>query len=93
MAHFDTRDRADKDLNPKNFNTPIMGANDGASGVALLMELSKIIHSNPLKNIGIDILLVDAEDMGTSGNPHEWGLGTQSFVKSYKDCCLKAQFV
>ncbi len=84
MAHFDTRDRADKDLNPKNFNTPIMGANDGASGVALLMELSKIIHSNPLKNIGIDILLVDAEDMGTSGNPHEWGLGTQSFVKSYK---------
>tara|TARA_B000000565_G_C23682827_1_gene338777 strand:- start:259 stop:858 length:600 start_codon:yes stop_codon:yes gene_type:complete len=84
MAHFDTRDRADKDSNPKNFNTPIMGANDGASGVALLMELSKIIHSNPLKNIGIDILLVDAEDMGTSGNPHEWGLGTQSFVKSYK---------
>ena len=35
MAHFDTRDRADKDSNPKNFNTPIMGANDGASGVAL----------------------------------------------------------
>tara|TARA_Y100001954_G_scaffold227652_1_gene271005 strand:- start:312 stop:1196 length:885 start_codon:yes stop_codon:yes gene_type:complete len=84
MAHFDTRDRADKDNNPENLNTPIIGANDGASGVALLMELSTIINNNPLKNIGIDILLVDAEDMGTSGNPQEWGLGTQSFVKNYK---------
>tara|TARA_B100002051_G_scaffold273139_1_gene311333 strand:+ start:1781 stop:2665 length:885 start_codon:yes stop_codon:yes gene_type:complete len=84
MAHFDTRDRADKDTNPENLNTPIIGANDGASGVALLMELSTIINNNPLKNIGIDILLVDAEDMGTSGNPQEWGLGTQSFVKNYK---------
>ena len=90
MAHFDTRDRADKDTNPKNLNIPIMGANDGASGVALLMELSKIIHDNPLKNIGIDILLVDAEDMGTSGNPQEWGLGTQSFVKNYKGLLPKS---
>ena len=90
MAHFDTRDRADKDSNPKNHNKPIMGANDGASGVALLMELSKMINKNPLKNIGIDILLVDAEDMGTSGNPDEWGLGTQSFVKQYKGLLPKS---
>jgi len=90
MAHFDTRDRADKDSNPNNHNKPIMGANDGASGVALLMELSKMINKNPLKNIGIDILLVDAEDMGTSGNPDEWGLGTQSFVKQYKGLLPKS---
>ncbi len=84
MAHFDTRDRADKDKNPDKNNSPIIGANDGASGVALLMELSHYIDSHPLNNIGIDILLVDAEDMGRSGHPEEWGLGTQSFVKQYK---------
>ena len=84
MAHFDTRDRADKDSNPDKINLPIMGANDGASGVALLMELSKHLSQNILHNIGVDILLVDAEDMGRSGHKNEWGLGTQSFVKNYK---------
>jgi hypothetical protein len=84
MAHFDTRDRADKDHNPSKINNPIIGANDGASGVALLMELSHYIYNYPLSNIGIDILLVDAEDMGRSGHQEEWGLGTQSFVKQYK---------
>tara|TARA_B100000029_G_scaffold481333_1_gene530309 strand:- start:1633 stop:2526 length:894 start_codon:yes stop_codon:yes gene_type:complete len=83
MAHWDTRDRADKDSNIENINNPIIGANDGASGVALLMELSKYLNKHPLKNIGIDILLIDAEDMGRSGHVNEWGLGTQSFVKQY----------
>ena len=84
MAHFDTRDRADKDKDINNINQPIIGANDGASGVALLMELSYYMHSHPLKNIGVDILLVDAEDMGNAGHADQWGLGTQSFVKNYK---------
>ena len=84
MAHYDTRDRADKDENPNNHNKPIIGANDGASGVALLMQLSEHIDSLNLKNIGIDILLVDAEDMGRAGHVDEWGLGTQSFTKMYK---------
>ena len=84
MAHFDTRDRADKDQDKNNLHLPILGANDGASGVALLMELSNHIKKNPLNNIGIDILLVDAEDIGRPGHANEWGLGTQSFVKQYK---------
>ena len=83
MAHWDTRDRADKDKDSTKKAIPILGANDGASGVALLMELSSYIKKNPLKNIGIDILLVDAEDMGRPGHTDEWGLGTQSFVKQY----------
>ena len=84
MAHFDTRDRADKDKNKNNLQLPILGANDGASGVALLMELSSYLTKNPLNNIGIDILLVDAEDIGRPGHINEWGLGTQSFTKQYK---------
>ena len=84
MAHFDTRDRADKDLDETKIMLPILGANDGASGVALLMELSRILNNNPLSNIGVDILLVDAEDMGKSGHVDQWGLVTQSFVNQYK---------
>ena len=85
IAHWDTRDRADKDLDKEDQSTPILGANDGGSGVALLMQLSNHIKNDlNLKNIGIDILLVDAEDMGRPGYINEWGLGTQSFVKQYK---------
>ena len=85
MAHWDTRDRADKDKNISNQLLPILGANDGGSGVALLMQLSKHIKEDmEIKNIGIDILLVDAEDMGRPGFVDEWGLGSQSFVKHYK---------
>ena len=85
IAHWDTRDRADKDLDVNKQSIPILGANDGASGVALLMQLSNHIKNDiSLENIGIDILLVDAEDMGRPGYVDEWGLGTQSFVKQYK---------
>ena len=85
IAHWDTRDRADKDSDPTKQSIPILGANDGGSGVALLMQLSNHIKNDiTLKNIGIDILLVDAEDMGRPGYVNEWGLGTQSFVKQYK---------
>ena len=85
IAHWDTRDRADKDSDSQKQSIPILGANDGASGVALLMQLSNHIKNDiNLKNIGIDILLVDAEDMGRPGYVNEWGLGTQSFVKQYK---------
>tara|TARA_B100001142_G_C14288505_1_gene637970 strand:- start:218 stop:1132 length:915 start_codon:yes stop_codon:yes gene_type:complete len=85
MAHWDTRDRADKDLDTEKQSIPILGANDGGSGVALLMQLSSHIKNDiNLTNIGIDILLVDAEDMGRPGHVDEWGLGTQSFVKQYK---------
>ena len=83
MAHWDTRDRAEKDEDINNRSKPIIGANDGASGVALLMELSDYISNYPLKNIGIDFLFVDAEDMGRKNHTYEWGLGTQSFTKSY----------
>ena len=81
MAHFDTREYADKDQDIKNHNKPIIGANDGASGVAILMEMAKLIHNNPFTNIGVDILLTDGEDMGKSGDPDSWALGAKLFSK------------
>jgi len=81
MAHWDTREIADKDENMKNRNIPIIGANDGASGVAVLLEIGNMLKSLPLENIGIDILLVDGEDMGREGDVNNFGLGTQIFSK------------
>ena len=81
MAHWDTREFADQDLTPENRSLPILGANDGASGVAVLLTLAEIMHTLPLLNIGVDLLFVDGEDMGRSGDPDKFGLGTQAFAK------------
>jgi glutaminyl-peptide cyclotransferase len=61
VAHWDTRPTADADPDSTRRAEPIAGANDGASGVAVLMQLADVLsrHSPP---IGVDILLVDGED-------------------------------
>jgi len=64
-AHWDTRPFADKDEDKSRRNEPIDGANDGASGVAVLLEIARTIsESNMDPQIGIDILLFDGEDWG-----------------------------
>ncbi len=60
-AHWDTRPFADHDEDDKY--APIEGANDGASGVAVLLELARLIQQNAL-SVGVDIILFDGEDWG-----------------------------
>ena len=62
-AHWDTRPFADRDPNPANRNTPILGANDGASGVAVLLEVARALKSKPPPTQVI-IVLFDGEDYG-----------------------------
>jgi len=62
-AHYDTRNIANEDSNESLRNTPILGANDGASGVAALIELGRIIPDMELNN-EIMLLFSDAEDQG-----------------------------
>ena len=82
MAHWDTREIADKDPDPNNHDKPILGANDGGSGVAILMVLAEIISNNRLSNIGVDLLFIDGEDMGKAGDIEyfwlTWGKETKS---------------
>ena len=83
LAHWDTREVADRDPVLANQDNPILGANDGASGIAVLMELINILNNNPLVNIGVDLLFVDGEDMGISGVPESFALGTKEFANEY----------
>lgn len=82
FAHWDSRPYADHDKDPANQMKPIDGADDGASGVGVLLEMARQF-SIKSPAIGIDIIFFDAEDYGTP-----------EFVKEYKEntWCLGAQF-
>ncbi|MBI4505102.1 MAG: M28 family peptidase [Chloroflexi bacterium] len=62
-AHWDTRPWADQDPNPANRRTPILGANDGASGVAAVLELARVLAATPA-DFGVVVVLFDGEDYG-----------------------------
>ncbi|HEX9484693.1 MAG TPA: M28 family peptidase, partial [Gemmatimonadaceae bacterium] len=81
VTHWDTRPMADSDPVLGNRNTPILGANDGASGVGLFIALGDALKKTP-PNVGVDLLFVDGEDYGVSFNPPyvDVLLGSQYFV-------------
>lgn len=79
LAHWDSRPWADKDPDPEKRKMPVTGANDGASGVAVLLEIARQLSLNPIAT-PVDILFVDAEDWGTDGDDESWALGTKYFV-------------
>lgn len=73
-AHWDTRPRADQDTT--RTGEYIAGADDGGSGVGVLIELARIFSENP-PPIGVDIVLFDGEDYGTSGDIEKYFLGSR----------------
>lgn len=82
VAHWDTRYIADRDTERQA--EPIDGANDGASGVAVLLEVARVINEKD-PNIGVDFLFVDAEDQGNSGGAEtSWCLGSQYWAQNVK---------
>lgn len=78
-AHWDTRPVADADT--KRQGEPIPGANDGASGVAVLLEIARLLPGSQLP-IGVDILLWDAEDGGESNNDESWCHGSRYWARN-----------
>lgn len=81
LAHWDCRPWADQDPDPSRRSSPVPGANDGASGVGVLLEIARQMRLDDSK-AGVDILLVDAEDWGTDDNDDSWALGTQYFANN-----------
>lgn len=80
LAHWDCRPWADQDPNPDNRKKPVDGANDGASGVGVLLEIARQL-SEKAPGKGVDILFVDAEDWGTEGSEDSWALGARYFME------------
>lgn len=82
-AHWDTRPFADSPISEERRDEPISGADDGGSGVAVLLEVARQLQANPI-DMGVDIVLFDAEDYGESGGetPDTYALGSQYWSRN-----------
>jgi glutaminyl-peptide cyclotransferase len=80
-AHWDSRPFADMDPNPANRQIPIPAANDGASGVAVLLEIA---HQLALKRVGfgVDVVLFDGEDYGREGVLDDYLIGSKHWAET-----------
>jgi glutaminyl-peptide cyclotransferase len=90
-AHWDSRPFADsrEETDPNQRNKPILGADDSGSAVAMLIEMTRQLQAHPLSNVGVDIVLFDAEDYGDTSKVQPatqaqadaqnktWALGSQ----------------
>ncbi len=80
-AHWDTRPMADQEIDPDKKKQPVLGANDGASGVAVLLEIARQMKLRP-PPVGVDIILFDGEDFGQEGDLSNFALGARYFAKN-----------
>lgn len=81
LAHWDSRPHADHDPNPANHNTPILAADDGGSGVGVLLEIARQLQKQPL-DYGVDIIFFDLEDYGVTEKDDSWCLGSEYWSKN-----------
>jgi hypothetical protein len=95
-AHWDSRPFADHDPDPANHYKPVMGANDGASGAGVLLEVARQLSLRK-PAAGIDILLLDLEDYGEhrswpGSSEESWALGSQHWARNPHRPGYKARF-
>lgn len=87
-AHWDSRPWADNDPDSANWRKPVMAANDGASGVAVMLELARLLQNDTTLTYGIDFICFDAEDWGTpqwekqADGEDSWALGAQYWARN-----------
>jgi hypothetical protein len=81
-AHYDTRPGSDLDPDPDRRDEPLLGANDGGSGTAVLLHLMELLAAAPPPR-GVDLLFFDAEDSGRSGEPATFCLGSRRLARTW----------
>lgn len=80
-AHWDSRPKADSPLSTERKDEPVLGADDGASGVGILLEIARLIGADTSLDLGIDLVFFDVEDAGESGG-EGWALGSQYWSRN-----------
>jgi hypothetical protein len=81
VAHWDTRPRADRSGNLGQQRLPVPGANDGASGVALLLAVADALQAEP-PAYGVDLLFVDGEDYGDFSQGDDVLIGSRYYART-----------
>ena len=86
-AHWDSRPWADNDPDEENWHKPVLGANDGASGIAVMLELARILQQHDSAAVAVDFVCFDAEDWGVpqwsnEADADSWALGAQHWASS-----------
>ena len=81
-THYDTRSWADKDPDPSVRMEPIIGANDGGSGVAVLIALAEAWKTAP-PAFGVDMIFFDGEDFGREGEWDDYFLGSTAWMRDF----------
>lgn len=93
LTHWDTRPVSDNSVNLGDRMTPVPGANDGASGTALLIALGDALKRTPLPpNVGLDLLFVDGEDYGDFGKMEDVLIGSRYFAGHLPDSAYRPLF-
>lgn len=82
LAHYDTRPWADQEEDKAMHTRPIDGANDGASGVGVLLEIARLMKDLP-KEVEVEMLFTDAEDGGGYSDDISWCVGSQAWAESF----------
>lgn len=82
-AHWDSRPIADEDPDPRRRRDPVPGANDGASGTAVLLHLAELLRAQPA-SIGVDLVFFDGEDGGVPDSLDTYCLGSREHVRRLK---------
>jgi hypothetical protein len=78
-AHWDSRPWCDEDPDTSARHEPLPGANDGGSGVAVLMEVGECLARRPAP-VGVDLVFLDGEDLGTPSRPDRFSLGARGYA-------------
>lgn len=91
FAHWDSRPFSDNDPDASKHNQPVLGANDGASGVGVLLEIARTIQIKS-PDLGVDIIFFDAEDYGEHESSQGWCLGSEYWSRNPHVPGYKARF-
>ena len=97
-AHWDSRPWADNDPDSANWHRPVMAANDGASGVAVMLEVARLLQKADSLSVGVDFVCFDAEDWGTpqwstsQDSGDTWALGAQYWAENPHKAGYEARF-